>query len=137
MPKNIFDWLNEITLNKTPWEEFTQEDKQAWNTYMVRRFISMDKNYTDLVSEIQNYPIPVESEYKFWCRVLPKRKTFFRYIKPQTNLPTKELLSILAAYFKVSQREIIDNFNLLNKNILKEILQEIGIQEKQIKTLLK
>jgi hypothetical protein len=137
MSKNIFDWLNEITLNKIPWEKFTQEDKQSWNTYMIRRFISMDKNYTDLVSEIQNYPIPVENEYKFWCRVLPKRKTFFRYIKPQTNLPSKELLSILATYFKVSQREIIDNFNLLDKNILKDILQELGIQDKQIKTLLK
>lgn len=137
MPKNIFDWLNEITLNKTPWEEFTEEDKLAWNTYMVRRFISMDKNYTELVSEIQNYPIPVKNEYKFWCDVLPKKKTFFRYIKPQTNLPNKDLLIILAQYFKVSQREIIDNFNLIDKNIIKDTLQELGFEDKKIKVLLK
>jgi hypothetical protein len=52
-------------------------------------------------------------------------------------LPSKELLSILAQYFKVSQREIIDNFNLIDKEIIKDILQELGFQDKQIKVLLK
>jgi hypothetical protein len=104
---------------------------------MIRRFISMKESYIELVSEVQNANIPLNYEYNFWCKSIPKRKTFFRYIKPKKSLPKQELLSILATYYQVSKREILDNFNLLGKDLIKSILLQIGIEERKIKTLLK
>ena len=134
---NIFDWLNQISYDKHPWSSFTREDKLSFQPYMIRRFISMKENYIELVSEVQNANIPLNYEYNFWCKSIPKRKTFFRYIKPKKSLPKQELLSILATYYQVSKREILDNFNLLGKDLIKSILLQIGIEERKIKTLLK
>ena len=41
----VFDWLNEITVKKTPIKNFTQQDWDDWNSYMVHRFLSMNPNY--------------------------------------------------------------------------------------------
>ena len=57
---NLFDWLNEITYSKRPWDKFTDEEKSTFNTYMINRFISMDSNYIDVVNLIQQYPNIVE-----------------------------------------------------------------------------
>ena len=47
------------------------------------------------------------------------------------------LVSILAQDFNISKREIKDNQHLLGKSIFKSVLQRRGIDEKQIKKLLK
>jgi len=47
------------------------------------------------------------------------------------------LLTELADYFKLSQREIKDYMNILDKPEIKRILHQRGIEDKQIKKLLK
>jgi hypothetical protein len=37
----LWDWLDEITVRKSPSSQFTDEDWDSWNSYMVHRFISM------------------------------------------------------------------------------------------------
>ena len=134
---NIFDWLNEISYKKSPWSSFSEDDKDNFNSYMINRFVSMKSNYIDLVNLIQKYTIPKSVLYNYYCKTIPKSRTFFRYIKPKKSLPKQELLSILATYYQVSKREILDNFNLLGKDLIKSILLQIGIEERKIKTLLK
>jgi hypothetical protein len=51
----IFDWLNEITSSKRSWDGFTDADKESFNPYMVSRFISMKREYIDIVNIAQNY----------------------------------------------------------------------------------
>ena len=133
----IFDWLNEISYNKRPWSSFSNEDRESFNSYMVNRFISMKKDYIDFVNTIQKYPIDKEILYNFYCKIVPKRKTFFRYIKPRKSTFNPELITILSKHFKVSKREIKDNYYLIGKDDSKIILQNIGIDDKQIKKLLK
>ena len=133
----IFDWLNEISYNKRPWSSFSNEDRESFNSYMVNRFISMKKDYIDFVNTIQKYPIDKEILYNFYCKIVPKRKTFFRYIKPKKSTFNPELITILSKHFKVSKREIKDNYYLIGKDDSKIILQNIGIDDKQIKKLLK
>ena len=137
MAITIFDWINEISSNKRPWSSFNNEDRESFNSYMINRFISMKENYIDFVNTIQKYSINKESLYNYYCQLIPKRKTFFRYIKPKKNTLNSNLITILAKHFKVSKREIKDSYHLIGKDYSKIILQNIGIDDKQIKKLLK
>ena len=80
---NIFDWLNEISYNKTSWSSFTEKDQESFNRYMINRFISMKEDYIDIVNLVQKYPLSDRNLYNFYCKTIPKKKTFFRYIKPK------------------------------------------------------
>ena len=133
----IFDWLNEISYNKRPWSSFNNEDRESFNPYMINRFISMKENYIDFVNTIQKYSINKELLYNYYCQLIPKRKIFFRYIKPKKSTLNSNLITILAKYFESSEREIKDNYQLIGKDLSKIILQNIGIDDKQIKKLLK
>jgi len=133
----IFDWLNEISYSKRPWSLFNNEDRESFNPYMINRFISMKENYIDFVNTIQKYSINKELLYNYYCQLIPKRKIFFRYIKPKKSTLNSNLITILAKYFESSEREIKDNYQLIGKDLSKIILQNIGIDDKQIKKLLK
>ena len=133
----IFDWLNEVSYNKRPWSSFNSEDHESFNPYMINRFISMKENYIDFVNAIQKYSINKESLYNYYCQLIPKRKTFFRYIKPKKSTLNSNLITILAKYFELSEREIRDSYYLVGKDYSQNILQNIGIDDKQIKKLLK
>ena len=133
----IFDWLNEISYNKTPWSSFTEKDQESFNRYMINRFISMKSDYIDIVNLVQKYPLPDKNLYNFYCKTIPKKKTFFRYIKPKKDKMNDLLVSILAQDFNISKREVKDNQHLLGKSIFRNVLQQRGIDEKQIKKLLR
>ena len=75
--------------------------------------------------------------YNFYCKTIPKKKAFFRYIKPKKDKMNDLLATILAHDFNISKREIKDNQHLLGKDIFRSVLQQRGIDEKQIKKLLK
>ena len=134
---NIFDWLNEISYKKSPWSSFSEDDKDNFNSYMINRFVSMKSNYIDLVNLIQKYTIPKSVLYNYYCKTIPKSRTFFRYIKPKKSNINKDLLNILSKHLQLSKREIKDNYNLIGKDIKIELLTNLNIDNKQIKKLLK
>tara|TARA_B100000579_G_C22219624_1_gene571077 strand:- start:16 stop:423 length:408 start_codon:yes stop_codon:yes gene_type:complete len=134
---NIFDWLNEISYKKSPWSSFSEDDKDNFNSYMINRFVSMKSNYIDLVNLIQKYTIPKSVLYNYYCKTIPKSRTFFRYIKPKKSNINKDLLNILSKYLQLSKREIKDNYNLIGKDFKIELLTNLNIDNKQIKKLLK
>lgn len=133
----IFDWLNQISYDKRPWSSFSSEDHESFNPYMINRFISMKGDYIDFVNAIQKYSLNKELLYNFYCNVIPKKKTFFKYIKPKKDKMNDLLASILAQDFNISKREVKDNQHLLGKSIFRSVLQKRGMNEKQIKKLLK
>ena len=134
---NIFDWLNEISYKKSPWSSFSEDDKDNFNSYMINRFVSMKSNYIDLVNLIQKYTIPKSVLYNYYCKTIPKSRTFFRYIKPKKSNINKDLLNILSKHLQLSKREIKDNYNLIGKDFKIELLTNLNINNKQIKKLLK
>tara|TARA_R110000851_G_scaffold35699_2_gene93732 strand:+ start:2932 stop:3339 length:408 start_codon:yes stop_codon:yes gene_type:complete len=134
---NIFDWLNEISYNKSDWSSFSKEDQDAFNPYMINRFISMKPNYIDIVNLIQKYTLPKKSLYNYYCELIPKKKTFFRYIKAKKTSLNKDLIDLLSKHLKLSKREIIDSYDLLGNDFKTSLLQNLNINDKQIKKLLK
>ena len=81
--KSLFDHINQITAVQNPnyWDDISDEDKKSWSNYMVNRFLSMNSDWTDLVNEIQKYPIEPKDLYKVYTSILPKKKQWLRYIK--------------------------------------------------------
>ena len=136
--KSIFDWLNEITLHKSPAEEFTGNDWEKFNSYMIHRFISCNRYYVELANLAQSIPPQNKKQvYNLYKEMIPKGKSYFKYIKSKTKQPNKELIEKLTPYFKLGSSEIITYINILDKKDLTNILNEMGVDDKEKKKLMK
>ena len=136
--KNIFCWLNEITEYKSPSEEFTDKDWDNFNSYMVHRFISMNLYYTELTNYAQSLmPNNKKEIYNFYKEMIPRRKAFFKYIKTKTKQPNKELVEKMTSYFEIGSSEASTYIDFMSKNDMTYILKEMGVEDKEIKKLIK
>ena len=88
---------------------------------MIHRFISMSPDYIDVVNLIQQYPnCSKKKVYEFYCNVLPKKKSFFRYIKSSIK-HDDDLVNELAKRFQCSTREAKEYLTIIdNKETKKE-----------------
>jgi hypothetical protein len=133
----IFDILNHLTLKTKSWDELTVEEKDCVNPYMINRFISMDKDYIQLINVAQKVS-DKEKIYKIYFSMLPKKQKFFKYIKKtKTKEYSNELLEMISTYFACSHSEASSYIDILEKESIVSILKEMGIDDKQIKKLLK
>lgn len=145
-PKSLFDHLNGITFNKTKWESLSDSDKKSFSSYMINRFLSMNSGLTEIINEFQKYTINVLSTrevYKLYLDILPKEKMFFKYIKgdKEEKYPDK-LIELVSKYYECSHKESIEYLDILTKkddlkNQLKSLLQGYGLDDKEIKKLIK
>ena len=79
---NIFDWLKHINQYKTPVDKFSDKDWDVFNSYMVHRFLSMNKDYLEIVNYVQEYP-PQEKRaiYQVYKEFIPQNNKWSKYIK--------------------------------------------------------
>jgi hypothetical protein len=134
----IFDWLKEITYNKSPWNSFTDEDKESFNSYMIHRFVSMNPDYIEFTNFIQTIPYTEKEKiYNLYLRMLPKKAVYFKYIKSNHPKKSEAILKQVAKYYECSYKEASDYIDILGKDKVKDILGKLGIEEKEIKSLLK
>ncbi len=120
----VFDWVNMITFEKREWDSFTETDQSAFNPFIVNRVLSMTKEYIPIVGMAQTYPMPNDKLYDFYKDVIPKKKTWSKYIKSNLKYDTEQI-ETLAKYFQCSTREIKDYLNILEKQEIDVILNEI------------
>ena len=134
----IFDWLKEITYNKSPWNSFTEEDRESFNPYMIHRFLSMNPDYVDFVNTVQIVPYTnKERVYNIYLYTIPKKDMFLKYIKSTKTKTKEELLNHLASYYECSLREADEYYHMHHSDTIKSILKKKGIDDKEIKKLLK
>ena len=136
----LFDWLNQITLYKKEWDSFTEEEQKTFNNYMITRFLSMNKDWIEIINMLQQYTIGMESKdvYNLYVNMIPKGKKFLRYIKGKKDKKyNKELINILCNYFECSKLEVMQYMDLLSKEQIKDTLVMYGKNKKEIKTLLR
>ena len=117
--KSLFDHLGGITYKKDKWESLSE----------------MDKN------EIQRYTngqLKSRELYKVYLDVLPKKKSFDKYIKGKSESKwDKNVIKYLCEYFKLSSREVEDYLEILSKDEVKSIIQKFGVDKKEIDKWLK
>jgi hypothetical protein len=136
--KNVFDWLKEINSTKSHPDTFTNQDWDIWNSYMIHRFLSMNPDYIELVNEVQSLPPSNKKQiYSIYREYIPKNNKWSKYVKSSSKEFDKDLVLQLKKYFNVSAREIKDYLKILDKKEVQSILSKQGLEEKEIKKLLK
>ena len=136
--KDLFSWLKEITWDKRKWESFSELDKSTYNTFLIHRYISMNQHYVELVNQAQLFPhSEKEKIYKFYCEFLPKKQLWLKYIKNNKTKVSENIIKKISEFYLCSNREAIDYLDILNQEDIGEILQKLGIDEKEKKKLLK
>ena len=118
--KTLFDHLNDITYNKTP---FDISDTKEYNQYMINRYISMDKRYVDIIVELSKYNLTDEQHYNYLCNKLPKVKTYFKYIKGVKEKDREEL-KILMKHYKIGLTEAKEYMDIMSSQDLKTLLNK-------------
>ena len=137
----IFNWINEILVSKKHWNEFTEDEQKKFSPFIINRWLSMDKEFLEIVNFFQKYSIGTlepREVYKWYCDMLPKGKRFNKYIKGKKDKKyNTELIDIMVMHFECSKSQVKDYLNLIAKDELMEILEKYGMNEKTIKRLLK
>jgi hypothetical protein len=136
--KDLWGWLNEITLHKTPIENISEESWGSWNSHIINRYVSMDIRYIELVNYIQTIPYDKKKQiYSIYREMIPKAKTFLKYIKTKTTKKPVVLTEYVAKHFECSLGEAEEYIDILREHGTRRILYDMGVEEKEIKKLLK
>ena len=137
-PTTLFEWLNEITVTKTPTENFSEESWDKFNSYMVHRYLSMYIGYIDIVNYVQKInPTNKKQIYSIYREMIPKQKVWLKYIKSKTPKKNAELVEYVADYFECSLGEADHYIDILRETGVRSILWKMGIDEKEQNKLVK
>ena len=136
--KNIFDWLNEVTLTKRPVEDIPEESWEKWNSYMMHRYLSMYVGYVEIVNYVQKLnPQSKKQIYNIYRQLIPKKKIWLKYIKNQNKTQKQELIEYISGYFECGLAKANHYIHILPPEEIKLILFEMGIDDKEIKKIYK
>ena len=117
--KSLFDHIKQITnvQNTLYWDSLSDGDKKTWSNYMIHRFLSMKSEWLQVVNEIQKYwEIKPKNLYQFYTDVLPRGRTFLRYVKSKKKSKVEKwAMEHLVDYFQCSTREVEEYLELLTK----------------------
>ena len=137
----IIDWMNQLLVHKKHWNDFTEDEQKKFSPFIINRWLSMDKEFIEIVNYFQKYSIGTlepREVYKWYCDMLPRGKRFNKYIKGKKDKKyNTELIDIMVQHFECSKSQVKDYLDLIAKDELMEILEKYGMNEKTIKRLLK
>ena len=135
---NLFSWIDELFVKKRPWDSFSAEDKKKFSPFMVNRYLSMNDDFLPIVNHFQNLTIevmPIGVVYKFYCSLLPKKKTYLRYLSGKKTKTNEEVVPFIQKYFEVSKLQAGEYYNLMTTDELKSLLKKYGKTDKEIKKM--
>ena len=95
--KDIWGWLNEITLYKTPIDQISDDSWDHWNSYVIHRFISMNLNFVELANFIQIIPYEKKKQtYQIYREFIPNQKDWSQMTKiMKYKIPSKVLMQTI------------------------------------------
>ena len=134
----IFDFFKQVTTDKKPWLSFTEDEQKAFNPYMLHKIVSMTEAYIEVANIGQSLPYTdKEKIYKFYCELLPKKSIYSKYVKGTKTKSNEDLLEYISKFYECSFREAEEYIQILKKEDMYDILNRYGIEDKEIKKLLK
>jgi hypothetical protein len=98
----------------------------------------MNINYIEVANYIQTIPYDNKQQiYQIYREMIPKQKTFLKYVKSRTKKQPATLVEYVAKYFECSLGEAEEYIDILRKNGVRSVLYEMGIEDKEVEKLLK
>lgn len=143
--KTLFDHIKEVTDVQNPkyWETLSDTDKKTWSNYMILRFLSMKYEWVDTIADLQPYvqELPPKVLYRALINIIPKSRTFLKYIKPASSEKYESwIVELVAKKYEVSISEAEEYVHILyqtndGKLHIKQIAEDYGTDPKQITKL--
>ena len=134
----LFLWIDELFVGKRNWDGFKDVDKKKFSPFMVNRYLSMSEDFLPFVNYYQKYTgevMPVKSVYQFYCNLLPKKKTYLKYLTGNKYKIDDAVYECLVKYFEVSKKQALEYYRLMDKKDLKLLLKKFGKSDKEIKNM--
>jgi wyosine [tRNA(Phe)-imidazoG37] synthetase (radical SAM superfamily) len=141
----LFDHLKQITDIQNPkyWDTLEDADKRTWSNFMIFRFLSMKYEWVELIAELQPYlqEIPPKTLYLTLIDLIPKSRTFLKYMKPTKSEDYESwIIDLVGMKYEVSKLEAEEYVKILyaikeGHQKLKEIAEGYGVDTKLIKKL--
>lgn len=119
---SIFNHIKNITTIKGNY--LGEED---WNNFMINRFLSMNREYCEVVNYIQKNTWQLKGEYLYnlYKDIIPKQYVYLKYIKPTRPSYDMEVVEAVRKYFEISNKEAKEYINILPQDELEHITSQI------------
>jgi len=145
MAKTLFDHIKAITQFQDPnyWDKLEEADKKTWSNYMIHRFLSMNSDWIETISEIQPFTQTLEPKqlYQLLIGLLPKGRHYLRYTKGKKETKYESfLVELIQQDFQCSSSEALDYCEILyatreGRENIKYLCEKYGVDKKQITKL--
>ena len=145
MSKTLFDHIKAVTQFQDPkyWDKLEESDKKTWSNYMIHRFLSMNSDWIEVLSDIQPYTQTLEPKqlYLLLIGLLPKGRHYLKYTKgKKVNKYEDWLIDLIKEDFMCSLKEAEDYCEILystreGRENIKYICERYGTDKKQITKL--
>ena len=145
MAKTLFDHIKAITQFQDPnyFDKLEESDLKTWSNYMIHRFLSMNSDWVEILSELQPYTEQLQPKqlYLAYIGILPKGRHYLRYVKgKKTNKFEGWLIELIAKDFQCSTRQSEEYCEILystreGRESIKSICEKYGVDKKQITKL--
>jgi hypothetical protein len=145
MAKSLFDHIKAITSEQNPnyWETLDDGDKKTWSNYMIHRFLSMNKDWIQVLSEIQPYTQVLEPNalYLALIGLLPKGRHYLKYTKGKNDAKYEGwLVELIIKEFTSSKKEALEYLEIFyatkeGRENIKYICEKYGTEKKLITKL--
>ena len=145
MAKTLFDHIKAITSEQNPkyWDTLEDEDKKTWSNFMIHRFLSMNSDWIELLSEIQPLTQTLEPKqlYLVMIGLLPKGKYYLKYVKGKgVDKYEKWLVDLIKQDYPCSSRQAEEYVEILystkeGREHIKYTCERYGVEKKLITKL--
>ena len=135
---NLFSWIDELFVKKRPWDSFSEAEQKKFSPFMVNRYLSMNNDFLPIVNHFQKLTIetmPPSAVYRFYCSLLPKKKTYLKYLSGKKNKTNEKVVPFIQEYFEVSKLQASEYYQLMTVEEKIFLLKKYGKSDKEIKKM--
>lgn len=125
---NIFNIVKRIQTSKDNWNDIPVEERETMNNWMCNKVLSMSQEYIEVVNIVQKNTWQMKGEYLYnlYKDIIPKGYIWSKYIKSNTKKNYKpEEIEAVQSYFQVSKKEAKEYIDMMSKDELELITQQI------------
>jgi hypothetical protein len=133
-----FDFLKLVHDKKIKWEDLNEDEQKTYNKFIINRALGFNNNMLDIVNRLQGYDVTPKESFKYYQSMTGDKFRFNKWIKGNKEKSfNPELLLKIAGYLECSKKQASEYLNILSKKETKNLLKHIGLQDSEIKKLMK